>query len=147
MLTAGMAYGYGIQNPNTLPGTLNGTTRWRQLPFSDTNDTLSWLRFDDIAGQTIAVPDGVAVLEMRPGLEPVPAARFGQQFLIEWAKTYQIRQGQARVFINNQRQQSVRASGGARVLRPEPLPAPAPAPRGQPEFGIRLRSHLRSGRP
>ena len=73
MSLAAMAYSYRTQNQNTLPGTLNDTTRWRQLPL-DTNDTLSWFRFENIAGDVIAGPDGVAVLEMRPGLEPVPAA-------------------------------------------------------------------------
>ena len=59
MSYAGMAYSYRPQNQNTLPGTLNSTTRWRQLPFNNTNDTLSLLRFEDIAGDVIDVPNGV----------------------------------------------------------------------------------------
>lgn len=126
MSYAGMAYRYRPQNQNTLPGTLNSTTRWRQLPFNNTNDTLSLLRFEDIAGEVIDVPNGVTVMEVQPNSPPVPAIQLGQRFLIEWMKSYEVRLSSAYVHIHNQRQQSVRTGGGAKVMRPAPLPIPVP---------------------
>ena len=63
-----LAGSYRLQNANTLEGTLNATTRWRQLPVSNTNDMLSWLRFENIAGDVIDPPDDVTVTETRPNL-------------------------------------------------------------------------------
>ena len=126
MSAAGMAYSYRPQTQNSLPGTLNPTTKWRQMPFNNTNDTLSLLQFENIAGDTVPIPNGVTVLELRNGLAPAPVAQLGQQYILEWAKSYEIRQGRAVVKITNQRQQSVSASGGARVLSAAPLPVPAP---------------------
>ena len=126
MSLAGMSYSYRLQNTKTLEGILNPTTRWRQLPVSNTNDTLSWLRFENIAGDVIDPPVDVIVTETRPNLLPVPALQIGQQFMIEWVKSYEVRQGQASVRIKNQKQQGVSASGEARVLRVAPLPVAAP---------------------
>ena len=126
MSFAGMSYSYRLQNHNTLLGTLNDTTIWRQLPYNNTNDTLSLLRFENIAGEVVNVPDGVTVTENSPALGPIPAIQLGQQFLLEWAKSYNVRMGQDGVRIDNQRQQSVRASGNARVLRREPIPVAVP---------------------
>ena len=46
--------------------------------------------------------------------------------MIEWGKSYEVRQGQASIRIKNQKQQGVSTSGETRALRVAPLPVAAP---------------------
>lgn len=121
-LSAGISFSY--RNPNGLIISLDETilVKVSLLDPPQLTPTLATISFVDAADQPIEVPEGCTVEQVTEveinGQTRFPAPRVAQQFIIEWANTYELMlNGQLKAKLSNQRKQGVFAKNGARVVK------------------------------